>query len=73
MSDEARTKLTIETVLECINALSTELRAFRIAVEARLEQIETRLDRTQGVALGTRADLRELRADLRHQFKQPVA
>ena len=84
MSDEARTKPTIETVLERINALSTdlhanieslrvEMREFRTLIEDRLEQIETRLDRTQSVALGTRADLRELRADLRNQFKQPVA
>ena len=83
MSDEARTKPTIETILERINALSTtlhadieslrgEMREFRASVEGRLEQFETRMDRTQGVALTTRADLRELRADLRNQFKQPT-
>jgi chaperonin cofactor prefoldin len=72
MSDEAQTRPTLETILERINALGTELREFRIAVEDRLEQIETRLDRTQGIALETRADLRELRADLRARFKQPA-
>jgi hypothetical protein len=83
MSDETQTKPTIETILERINALSTdlhadieslraEMREFRASVGDRLEQFETRMDRTQSIALGTRADLRELRADLRNQFKQPA-
>jgi chaperonin cofactor prefoldin len=83
MSDEAQTKPTIETVLERINALGQDLRAeigsvrtdlstFRVAVEDRLEQIEIRLDRTQEAAHGARADVRELRAELRARFKQPA-
>jgi hypothetical protein len=83
MSDEAQTRPSLDTVLERINALDTavhgnietlrqEVKAFRIAVEDRLEQIETRLDRTQGIALETRADLRELKSDLRAQTKQPA-
>ena len=83
MSDEAQTRPTLDTVLERINALDTtvhgnieslrqEVKAFRVAVEDRLEEIETRLDRTQGIALETRADLRELKADLRAQSKQPA-
>jgi hypothetical protein len=94
MSDESQTRPTLDTILERINALGTELRgsieslrqevngnaeslrqevnAFRVVVEDRLEQIETRLDRSQGIALEARADVRELRADLRNQFKQPA-
>lgn len=72
MSDEAQTKPTIETVLERINALGVDLNAFRVAVEDRLEEIELRLDRTQAVAHETRANLKELRADLRARFKQPA-
>jgi hypothetical protein len=83
MSDEGATRPPLETILERINALGTELRgnidtlrtelrSFRVAVEDRLEQLETRMDRTQGIALEARADLRELRADLRAQFKQPT-
>ena len=83
MSDEAQTRPTLDTILERINALGKEVHgsieslrqevnAFRIAVEDRLEQIETRLDRTQSIALEARADLRELRADLRNRFKQPA-
>ena len=83
MSDEAQTRPTLDTVLERINALGTEVHgnieslrqevnAFRIVVEDRLEQIETRLDRTQSIALETRADIRELKADLRSRSKQPA-
>jgi tetrahydromethanopterin S-methyltransferase subunit G len=68
MSDEAQTKPTLETVLQRIDD-------FRSSVEQRLEDIETRLDRTQGIALETRADVRELRKELRahlNQLNQPA-
>jgi hypothetical protein len=83
MPDESQTRPTLDTILERINALGTEVHgnieslrqevnSFRVAVEDRLEQIETRLDRTQGIVLETRADLRELKADLRSRTKQPA-
>lgn len=68
MSDEGQTKPTLETVLQRIDD-------FRSSVEQRLEDIETRLDRTQGIALETRADVRELRKELRahlNQLNQPA-
>ena len=55
-----------------IESFRQDVNAFRIAVEGRLEEIKTRLDRTQGIALETRADLKELKADLRSRSKQPA-
>lgn len=49
-----------------------ELRDFRASVESRLEEIETRLDKTQAIALDTRADVRELKKYLRDHFNLPV-
>jgi tetrahydromethanopterin S-methyltransferase subunit G len=63
--DEAQTKPTLETILK-------ELRDFRASVENRLDEIETRLDKTQAVALDTRADVRELKKHLREQLNLPV-
>ena len=68
MPEDATARPTLDTILERINALSGTL-------EDRLEQIETRLDRTQGIALELRADFREFRVDFRefrNQFKQPA-
>jgi hypothetical protein len=63
--NEAQTKPMLETILK-------ELRDFRTSVEGRLEEIETRLDKTQAVALDTRADVRELKKHLREQLNLPV-
>jgi tetrahydromethanopterin S-methyltransferase subunit G len=63
--DEAQTKPTLETILK-------ELRDFRASVEARLDEIETRLDKTQAIALDTRAEVRELKKILREQLNLPV-
>ena len=63
--DEAQTKPTLETILK-------ELRDFRTSVEGRLEEIETRLDKTQATALDTRADVRELKKYLREHLNLPV-
>lgn len=76
MSDsEALTKLTIETILERIAALSTQMASGFGTVEQRLEQIEIRLDRVESMALDSRADVRELRLDFkkfREQLKLPA-
>jgi predicted component of type VI protein secretion system len=78
MSTEADTKPTLETVLERIttlgNKLHSDMQDFRSSVEDRLERIEIRLDRVESMALETRADVRELRKELRahlNQFDKP--
>ena len=63
--DEAQTKPTLETIL-------AEMRAGFAKVEARLEKIETLLDRTASVAYETRAGVRDLKKLLREQLNLPV-
>jgi hypothetical protein len=72
MADELTTKLTIDTLLERINLVLTENRAFHAAVEKRFnevdqrfELIETRLDRIESLASQTRAEMLAMRADFR--------
>ncbi|HEX8847320.1 MAG TPA: hypothetical protein VF791_21940 [Pyrinomonadaceae bacterium] len=65
MSDEAKTTPMLETILK-------ELREFRVSVESRLDEIEIRLDKTQAIALETRAEVRELKKHLREQLNLPV-
>lgn len=86
MSDEAITKPTIETLLEHVNLALAETRAFREAVEIRLDRIENameiRLDRIESEVKQTHSELYALRADFkelklefnefRSQFKQPA-
>jgi hypothetical protein len=55
------TNPTILTVLE-------RLDAFRSEVSTRLDRIETQLDRVSGVTFETRADLRELKGQLKEHF-----
>jgi predicted RND superfamily exporter protein len=59
------TNPTILTVLE-------RLDAFRSEVVARLDKIETQLDRVTSVAHETRADLRELKVQLKEHFPSLV-
>ena len=66
MSEEATTRPTIETVLDRINVLGERMDRRFAAVETTLEQMDTRLDRTQAVVHEMRADFREFRA----QFKE---
>ena len=68
MSDEAQTKPTIETVLERISALSTELRDFRMTMDMRLDRIESFAHQTHSDVLALRADFKEFKS----QFKQPA-
>ena len=86
MNDEAVTKPTIETLLERVNLVLDENRAFREAMEIRLdrfrEAMEIRLDRIEGEVKLTHSELYSLRADFkelrvefhefRPQFKQPT-
>jgi chromosome segregation ATPase len=79
VSDEAQTRPTIETVLERINALSSELRsemrAAREYLDKRFEELEIRLDRIESDVNKTRSEMLTLRADFREfraQFKQPA-
>ena len=68
MHEDATTRPTIETVLERINALGERPDKRFAAVETTLEQMDTRLDRTQAMVHEMRADFREFRA----RFKEPA-
>jgi hypothetical protein len=80
MSDnEASTKPTIETILERIDALRTDMGgridALRADMEGRFDDLNMRLDRIESVAYSTRGEFVEMRADFRKfraQFKQPL-
>jgi predicted nucleic acid-binding Zn-ribbon protein len=75
MADEAQTQPMLQTILERIDALATETRKRFDAVDERLEELETRMDKTQGIVLDTRATVRELKSDLRklrEQLNLPV-
>jgi hypothetical protein len=67
-NSEATTKPTLETIMDRIKAQGDEMRAGFQTIAARLEEIEIRLDRVQGIVLGVRADFREFRSS----FKQPT-
>ena len=65
MSDqEYTTKPTLETLLEMLREMRDETRAGF----ARLERIEIRLDRIESMALETRADVRQLRLDVKEHL-----
>ncbi|MET0645178.1 MAG: hypothetical protein ABW208_01070 [Pyrinomonadaceae bacterium] len=68
MTEDATTRSTIETVLERVNALGERMGEGFAAVQTRLNQMDTRLDRTQALVHEMRADFREFRA----QFKAPA-
>ena len=55
------TKPTIETILERVTAMEDRL-------SVRLERIETLLDRVASTTFETRADLRDLKKELREHF-----
>jgi predicted nucleic acid-binding Zn-ribbon protein len=62
MSEDVNTRPTIETVLERINALGERMDKRFANVETTLEQMDTRLDRTQASVYEMRADFREFHA-----------
>ncbi len=49
-----------------------EVRRFISATDERLERIEIDLDKTRSVAHDTRADVREMRREMRDRTKEPV-
>jgi len=61
MADEANTQPTIETLVKMISEAREEMRA-------GFERIETLLDRVASVSFETRAELRELKRELREHF-----
>ncbi|MCA1616355.1 MAG: hypothetical protein LC800_20100 [Acidobacteria bacterium] len=75
MGEELTTQPTLETLLEMMRGMRDEMRAgFEAvnkrldAVEERLERIETRMDRVESIALEARADLRDLKKQLREHL-----
>ena len=68
IGEKYQTNPTIQTVLEQINALDEKLCVRLDKIETRLDKIETQLDRVASVAFETRADLRELKT----QLKEPA-
>lgn len=66
------TKPTIETVLERLNALGAQFNARVDELEEhlaiRLDRIETQVDRVASAAYETRADVRELKGQLKEHF-----
>ena len=72
---EPTTRPTIETLFKIMREVRDEMRAGfgRIndrfdRVELRLEKVEEQLDRVTSVAHESRADLREMKKDLRDHF-----
>jgi hypothetical protein len=63
----ADTKPTLETILERINALGDEIRAFREEVEVRLDRVESVANQTRAEMLTLRADFREWRSALKER------
>lgn len=76
MTDEAQTQPTLQTILERIEVVTKDVRELRAFTEDRFEDLETRMDKTQGAVLDTRATVREVRSDLkklREQLNLPVS
>ncbi|HZB43683.1 MAG TPA: hypothetical protein VE360_00495 [Pyrinomonadaceae bacterium] len=65
---EPTTRPTIETLFKIMREVRDEMRAGFGRIELRLEKVEEQLDRVTGVAHETRADLRELKKELRDHF-----
>lgn len=73
--NDLTTKPTLETLLQMMRDIREEMRAGFAAVNKRLEdfdgrfdRIETQLDRTTSAAFETRADVRDLKKELREHF-----
>lgn len=76
MRDEARTKPTIETVLERLEDFRSAVTPRFDAIEHQLENMDMRLDRIESFAHQTGSEVLALRADFKEfksQFKQPAA
>lgn len=66
------TKPTLETILSEMRAGFARMDGRLGSVETRLEDVEANLDRMISVVYGTRAEVRELRAEFRERFKEPA-
>jgi polyhydroxyalkanoate synthesis regulator phasin len=79
---EDETKLMLETILKEMREGFTGSDRRLAAIEHQLEQMDIRLDRTEGLGLQARSEMMNLRADLkefrsqfnefRAQFKEPA-
>jgi chromosome segregation ATPase len=75
MADEAQTKPMLETILERIDMLDEKFSKRFDALEQRFEAVESLVDRAASAAYDTRAEVRELKADvkrLREQLNVPA-
>jgi len=75
MAQRYDTKPTVETVLERISALGTEMREGLARIETRLDDFDVRLDRMESDVSKTRSEMLALRADFkefRAHFREPV-
>ena len=73
--NDATTKPPLETSLERINAVAMELKEFRSEVNTRLDRIDGMVHKTRGAMLDMRADLSGFRKEFnefRDRFKEPA-
>jgi len=68
IGEKFETRPTIETVLEMLRDMREETRQNFATVTRRLEQIEALVDRSVSVAFEARADMRDLKAQLKEHF-----
>lgn len=68
MSDDLTTKPTLERLLEMMRELGERMDARFDRLEERLERVETRMDRVESIALETRADVRDLKRQLKEHL-----
>jgi hypothetical protein len=71
MSSNADTKPTLETVLERIDGMRTDLNQLRQEITRNFADFDVRIDRIESVVNATRSEMLTLRADFR-EFKQKV-
>ena len=78
MSSNADTKPTLETVLERIDGMRSDLNGLRQEMSKRIDDqdrnfadFDVRIDRVESVVNATRSEMLTLRADFR-EFKQKV-
>src|SRR5437764_15435772 len=70
MADEAQTKPMLETILEEMRAGFAQVDKRFDALEQRLESVESLVARAASAAYATRAEVRELKADVKRLSAQ---
>ena len=76
MADESQTQPMLQTILQEMRTGFAAMEKRFSVIDESLEELETRMDKTQGIALDTRAMVRELKTDLkklREQLNLPVS